>query len=161
MNIVLVTLAEADLIACHALFVDAVHTLGRHHYTAEQCAAWAPPGPMPDAWRTAWAGRLARATGLKAVRDDGVLAGFAWLTGDGEVDMLFVAPWAAGQGVACRLVAELERIARQAGLAELSVYASHGARPVFERAGFVVEADHIAWRDGVALDNWIMKKALP
>lgn len=161
MNISLARLAEADIPACHALFVEAVHVLGRRHYHAEQCAAWAPPGPMPDALRIAWAGRLARATGLKAVGADGVLAGFAWLSGDGEVDMLFVAPWAAGQGVASRLVAELEGIARQAGLAELTAYASHTARPVFERAGFVVEAGHLVRRDGVAIDNWIMKKVLP
>lgn len=161
MNITLVTLAEADLVACHALFVDAVHTLGRRHYTEAQCVAWAPPGPMPESWRAAWARRLGGSTGLKAVADDGALAGFAWLTDDGEFDMLFVAPWAAGQGVASRLIAALEATGCQAGLAELSVYASHGVRPVFERAGFAVESDHIAWRDGVALDNWIMKKALP
>ncbi|SMF24995.1 GNAT family N-acetyltransferase [Pseudogulbenkiania subflava] len=161
MSITLATLAEADLPACHALFVDAVHVLARRHYSEAQCTAWAPPGPMPDTWRAAWARRLACATGFKAVEVDGVLAGFAWLSDDGEVDMLYVAPHAAGQGVASRLIAELERVAQQAGLSELSVYASHTARPVFERAGFVVESDHIAWRDGVALDNWIMKKALP
>ncbi|TCP15754.1 GNAT family acetyltransferase [Crenobacter luteus] len=160
MKILLDTLAEADLADCHALFVDAVHALGRRHYRPEQCAAWAPPGAMPDAWRDGWARRLARAWGVKALADDGRLVGFAWLLFDGEFDMLYVAPWAAGRGVGSRLVGALLYEGRRAGLAALTVYASHGARPLFERAGFVVERDHLAWRDGVALENWIMRASL-
>ncbi|AXK39789.1 GNAT family N-acetyltransferase [Crenobacter cavernae] len=161
MKITLDTLADADIPACHALFVDAVHRLGQRHYRAEQCAAWAPQGEMPDSWRDGWARRLSRAWGVKALSEDGRLAGFAWLLSDGEFDMLFVAPWAAGQGVGTRLVGALVYEANAAGLAELTAYASHGARPVFERAGFTMLRDNLVWRDGVAIENWIMKKALP
>ncbi|MCW3479440.1 GNAT family N-acetyltransferase [Neisseriaceae bacterium JH1-16] len=152
-------LAEADLPACHALFVASVHGLASRFYSAEQCAAWAPAREMDPAWRAGWAERLGRAWSCKAVSDDGQLAGFAWLCHDGEFDMLFVAPEYAGQGLALWMIAALEAEAQAAGLTEFTTWASHGARPVFERAGYRWLRDNRVLRHGVEIDNCLMRKS--
>jgi putative acetyltransferase len=159
MSVRLDTLAEEDLPACHALFVASVHGLAGRFYSAEQCAAWAPLGEMALAQRADWAKRLGRAWACKAVGDDGQLAGFAWLCHDGEFDMLFVAPEYAGQGLAQRMIAALEAEARAAGLTAFTAWASHGARPVFERAGYRGVRDNRVVRHGVEIDNCLMSKA--
>ena len=155
----LLPLTADDVPACMALFVASIGTLGRRHYSAEQCAAWAAPGEEEerlDGWRR----RLDSAWGLKALGEDGAMLGFAWLCHDGEFDMLFTDPAAAGRGVAGALVAALEARAGQAGLVRLHAWASHGSRPVFERAGWRVLRANRVERAGVVLDNWLMEKHL-
>jgi putative acetyltransferase len=158
MNFQLTGLTEDDTPACHALFVASVHGLAGRFYSAEQCAAWAPPGEMSPAWRAGWAERIGRAWGCKALADDGRLAGFAWLCHDGEFDMLFVAPECAGQGLAARMIAALEAEARAAGVETFTARVSHAARPVFERAGYRLLRANRVERNGATIDNWLMRK---
>ncbi|WP_233201270.1 GNAT family N-acetyltransferase [Chromobacterium alticapitis] len=151
-------LSEADWPACHALFRESVLALAGGAYSREQCEAWAPARPWDGELEQGWRERLGGAWACKAVAGDGRLAGFAWLARDGEFDMLFVAPWAGRQGLAGRMVMELEARAAKEGVRALHAWASHASRPVFERAGYrLLRANQIA-RGGVSIDNWLLAK---
>ncbi|MGC0154464.1 GNAT family N-acetyltransferase [Chromobacterium vaccinii] len=152
------TLEEADLPACFGLFRESVLALAGGVYSAEQCQAWAPARPWDAEIDSAWRKRLAGAWACKAVAADGRLAGFAWLRRDGEFDMLFVAPWAGRQGLAGRMIAELEAQAARDGVSALHAWASHAARPVFERAGYVLLRANRVDKGGVAIDNGLLAK---
>ena len=70
---------------------------------------------------------------------DGSPVGFASLAGKDKIDMLYVHPAAAGQGVGSLLVDALEKLAGCRGVAKLSVDASDTARGFFEKRGYVAQ----------------------
>ncbi len=70
---------------------------------------------------------------------DGSPVGFASLAGKDKIDMLYVHPAAAGQGVGAMLADALEKLAGSRGAAALSVDASDSARGFFEKRGYVAQ----------------------
>lgn len=130
------------------VFHAAVHRTAAADYSAEQVSAWAPD----TADLTAWRQRREQAHTF-VVLVDGHVAGFGDVTDAGLVDMLFVHPDYAGQGLARLILEAVIRRAREKGLARLHTHASRTARPVFERLGFVT--------DGLNDPNWIRGHNLP
>src|SRR5215469_2852639 len=118
------------------VFFRSVRQVALSDYTAAQVAAWAPEPPAPEqVHRMACdGGRLT----LVAVDDDDRVVGFINLEPDGHIDHLFVAPEAAGHGIASRLYEAIEEAARKQGISRLFTEASELARRVFQRKGFVV-----------------------
>lgn len=151
----------ADAAALGRLFFDSVHRGTAAAYSQAQRTAWAPAPPEGDAW----AARLGEATTLVA-EQDGAPIGFMSLTtteaevGLGLVDMAFVHPDHAGQGVASALYAALEEAARRAGLSRLETDASEIARPFFAAKGFMHIRAQQPVRRGVRLVNHRMGKTL-
>jgi len=137
------------------VFRRAVRVTAARDYTAEQLAAWAPDDLDPVAWAT----RRAAARTEVAVRD-GAVVGFTDVDAAGYVDMLFVDPGAARQGVARVLLSWAVATAAAAGAVELTTHASLTARPFFEAHGFVVVAEQHPVRRGVALTNYRMRRPL-
>lgn len=74
---------------------------------------------------------------------DGTVVGFADLTDDAELDMLFVHPDFGRRGVARALVTAVLDEARRRGLRRVTTRASHAARPAFQRFGFVVDRENL------------------
>ena len=93
-------------------------------------------------------------------RDGGAVAGFADLQASGYIDMFFVAPAFARQGVARALMAHLHAQAAQRGIARLWAHVSLAAEPFFAAQGFVVQERQEVERAGVVLRNARMAKAL-
>lgn len=145
----------ADLPALIDVFTTSVHVLGAAYYSAEQRQAWAPLAADVAVWRT----RLAELHVHVAERD-GCIAGFIGFSADGHIDLLFVAPSAAGTGVAAALYQQCEAALRGFGAEELSTEASQVARGFFERQGFEVEAMQRVSRAGVELTRYAMRKVL-
>jgi putative acetyltransferase len=144
----------ADLESVVLLFADSVHTLAHGHYGAVQLAAWAPP-PDPSEWRR----RLATLRTLVA-EDGRGLAGFLSYRREGRIELLYVAPRSARQGVATRLYVRAEHALLAAGVPEVVTEASLVARPFFERQGFVVAEAETLVRRGVAFRRFAMQKSL-
>jgi putative acetyltransferase len=117
---------DGDLPGLIDLYRATVHAIGAGHYTPQELTAWASDDLRPEDW----APRLARNTALVA-EDDGTLLGFAELSPEGAVDMLYVHKDHQGRGVATALLAALEARARDRGLARLTTNASRIARPFF------------------------------
>jgi putative acetyltransferase len=149
------TLQPEHLPDCHALLADCVANLPDDCYSLPARLAWA--GIWDEDSRLAWEGRLATAWSV-GIRDGGQLLAFAWLTHTGELDMLYVAPWAQRRGLALQMTHHLEAAAAAAGVTALHAWASHAAKPVLERAGYVVLRPNRVERDGIPLENWLMAK---
>ena len=146
--------ADADVLA--TLFHESVHQAGIQDYTAEQVAAWSPSKPEPERYLRQAQGR----TFLVALRDDGVVIGYGDLEPNGHIDHLYCRPDVVGTGVGSAIYAELEAAASKTGIDVLFVEASEGARRLFERRGFSVDARNDFTRNGVALHNYRMSKSI-
>jgi putative acetyltransferase len=90
----------------------------------------------------------------------GAPVGFAALKGPDHIEMLYVHPAAAGQGVAKLLCDALEKLARARGAKRLTVDASDTARGFFERRGFTGQHRNTVMRGEEWLGNTRMEKRL-
>lgn len=143
---------QTDAAATAQLFQAAIRTTAARHYEPAQIDAWA--GDVLDLGR--WNHR--RSVAWTTVAElDGAVVGFSDLTPDGELDMLFVHPDAGGRGIARQMVTAVVAEGRRRGLRSITTHASRAARPVFERLGFVVDAENSGNRlRGVAVPNFDM-----
>ncbi|MCB1915823.1 MAG: GNAT family N-acetyltransferase [Rhodocyclaceae bacterium] len=134
----------------------AIRQSARSCYSAEQIDAWL--STVPD--EASWARRLADADVIVA-GVDGRLAGFVALRSPGVVDLLFVEPDFARQGVGRALLAAALSRAHDRRWWHLECHASLLARPVFEAAGFRVLARQHVPRGPCRLTNFRMVAELP
>ncbi len=144
-----------DAAALSALYETSVRRLGAADYSDAQIEAWASLTPSAQALDSRMGDGRTR---LVAVTDD--LAGFIDLEADGHIDLLYVAPAAAGLGVARTLLETAEALAPLTGAGRLYAEVSETARPVFERLGFSVVARRDFEVAGVPIHNWAVEKAL-
>ena len=86
--------------------------------------------------------------------------GFAALKGGDHIDMLYVHPGAAGQGVASMLCEALEKLAGGRGAKSLNVDASDNAQPFFAKRGYVAKQRNSITVNGEWLANTTMQKTL-
>ena len=145
----------ADAARCAAIFRASVEELASEDYSAAQCAAWA--ARADDS--AAFAKRLAGALTLIA-QVDGEPVGFASLAGAETIDMVYVDPGVARQGVATALLDALVRLAAARGAKTLTSEVSDTARPLFERQGFQAQRRNLVQLDDEWLANTTMTKRL-
>jgi putative acetyltransferase len=144
----------SDLTATVDIFLRAIREVSSKDYTQAQIDAWAKVEDFA-AWGVR---RSSRPTWIAQV--DERPAGFADLTADGLLDMMFVHPEFQGMGIASRLLQTVETEAGKQGLSRIRTEASRTARPFFERRGFaLVEAQQVKKR-GQRMDNFLMEKLL-
>jgi putative acetyltransferase len=86
--------------------------------------------------------------------------GFAALKGADHIDMLYVHPGAAGQGVATVLIEALEKLAGGRGAGSLTVDASDNAAEFFAKRGYVAKQRNSVTVNGEWLANTTMQKTL-
>ncbi|MEA2841159.1 MAG: putative acetyltransferase [Methylobacteriaceae bacterium] len=120
----------ADLPRLAAIFRASIEELTAEDYNESQQAAWAA---LAD--EVAFGKQLADDLTLVALLG-GEVAGFASLRGQDHIDMLYVDPQAARQGIASTLCDALEKLAGARGATKLSVNASDTARGFFEKRGY-------------------------
>lgn len=144
-----------DLPRLADLYARAVDQLADAHYDAAAREAWAA-----FAREKAFERFVLDAETLVA-RADGITVGFAGLTPRGHIASLYVAPEAAGRGVARTLVEALLARARSAGHAVVTTDASAVSRPIFERLGFDVVAEERVNRNGAIFLRYQMQRPLP
>lgn len=150
-----------DAPALAELTVAAIVMIGPRAYSIEQVLSWAAHHPgAPRFLDGAQAGEMI----LVALAEDNTPAAYAILQSDGQVDMLYCHPDHAGKGLASALLAAMEGEARTAGFSRLTTHASELARPVFERAGYVLRHRRdftIAMGDeDIPIHNYAMEKVL-
>src|SRR6202044_410168 len=124
----------ADARRCAEIFRSSIEELAAEDYSDEQREAWAARADDEQAFGA----NLAQALTLLAVID-GAIGGFASLKGADEIDMLFVDPEFARQGVGRTLVDALTRLAQSRVAKRLTTEASDGAKPLFDRPGFTAQ----------------------
>ncbi len=140
------------------VFERAIRETALSHYTAAQVEAWLGAPRDLDAWGAERARVHTYVAEAEPPESD--VIGFADLDDGGYVDRLFVSPDAARRGVAAALLGRVAEEARLRGIRRLSTHASLVARPVFERAGFVVVGPETVARGGEQLARFRMERAL-
>ena len=147
----------ADIAALWELRTRAVRVSCASHYAPQVIEVWcaaAPPDRLP---------RLLEAGGGLVMEEEGRMLGYAILDLEtGELDAAFVDPAEQGRGIAGRLLAALDAMARERGLHRLFLSASLNALPFYERAGYVaVRRETYPHRSGIGLESVFMEKTLP
>lgn len=128
-----------------ALFRLSIEELAEEDYSDGQREAWAAVADDEKAFAKRLAGQL-----TLVATAAGEPAGFASLAGP-RIDMLYVAPDHARQGVATLLVDALIKLAGARKVEALTVDASDTARDFFQKRGFVAQS-----RNTVPLgDEWL------
>lgn len=121
----------ADTPRLQDLFAQAIEELTQDEYDEEQRLAWIERAADAQAF----AERLAKNVTI-LIEQAGEILGFASLAGNAEIDMLYVHPYAVGQGVASTLVDAMERLAKARGAQALTVEASDTTHEFFSRRGY-------------------------
>jgi putative acetyltransferase len=145
----------ADVPMLAAIFVAAIEELTGDDYSEAQQEAWAAVAEDEAAFGNKLAGQL---TLIATIQNAPV--GFASLKGADHIDMLFVHPSVAGQGVASMLVDALEKLAGARGAKNLTVDASDTAEPFFKKRGYVAMQRNTVTINGEWLANTTMQKTL-
>ena len=145
----------ADAAVLAALFRAAIAELTGEDYDTEQQEAWAAKADDAEAF----AARLAASLTLVALRGKEV-AGFVSLKDNAHIDMLYVAPDAAGTGVAKALCDAAETLAKARGSHKLTVDASDTALGFFQKRGYEPQRRNMVPLADTWLANTAMEKKL-
>jgi putative acetyltransferase len=145
----------ADTPMLAAIFVAAIEELTTDDYSEAQQEAWAAAAEDEDAFGKKLAGEL---TLIATMQNSPV--GFASLKGNDHIDMLYVHPSVAGQGVGAILCDALEKLAGARGTKTLSVDASDNALDFFKKRGYVAQQRNSVTVHGEWLANTTMRKTL-
>lgn len=145
--------ADAPLLA--EIFRASIAELAADDYSEAQREAWAAAADDEADFAARLAGQLTLVATL-----DGSPVGFASLQGADHLDMLYVHPAVAGQGVGALLCEGLEKLAAKRGAARLVTEASDTARDFFARRGYVAQRRNTIERGGEWFGNTTMEKRL-
>jgi len=148
-------LLPADVLLLAEIFRVSIEELTADDYSEAQRAAWAETADDVEEFGA----RLSGALTLVATFG-GAAVGFASLTDNSRIDMLYLHPAAAGQGAGAMLCDALEKLAAARGSKELEVEASDSARGFFEKRGFVAKTRNTVSLAGEWLANTTMVKPL-
>jgi putative acetyltransferase len=143
----------ADTPVLAAIFVASIEQLTSDDYSEAQQQAWASTADDEEQFGK----RLASGLTLIATLQNSPV-GFASLKGADHIDMLYVHPGAAGQGVASMLCDALEKLAGGRGAKSLTVEASDNATEFFTKRGYVATQRNTVTVNGEWLANTTMQK---
>ncbi len=145
----------ADTMALRDLFAASIEELTQEDYDDDQRAAWA--STAEDA--QAFADKLGSMLTL-VVHDGEEHLGFAGLKDNNRIEMVYVHPFYAGEGVGTALCDALERLAAARGTTEITTEASETAVMFFEGRGYIAQMRNSVPVGGEWLSNTTMKKQL-
>jgi putative acetyltransferase len=137
------------------IFRASIEELAADDYSDAQRAAWASVADDGDAFAARLKQRLTLIGTL-----DGASVGFATLDRSNIVDMLYVHPVAAGQGVGSMLLDAIERLAASRGAGKISADVSDSAQAFFKKHSYVARQRNSIPVAGEWLANTTMDKAL-
>src|SRR3981081_1291117 len=138
-----------------AIFAASIEELTGEDYSEAQQQAWATAADDEEEFGK----RLASELTLIAMLQNSPV-GFASLRGADHIDMLYVHPGAAGQGVGSMLSEALEKLAGGRGAKSLTVDASDNAQEFFSKRGYVAKQRNTVTVNGEWLANTTMQKTL-
>src|SRR5689334_18027989 len=136
--------ADAPLLV--EIFRASIAELTADDYSEAQQEAWASAADDEEAF----AERLGKGLTLVGTLD-GSPIGFIALEGKEQIDMIYVHPAAAGQGVGTMLYEAVEKLAAARGASRLTVEASDSASDFFQSRGFVAQQRNTVLRG----DEWL------
>lgn len=157
-----------DAPAVAELFVASIAELAAEDYDEAQRAAWASAADDLAAFDAALGSMLTilaeaggELIGFAALKDNAKVQENAKTKENRIIEMLYVAPEHARQGIGKALLDVMELLARQRGAETLTVDAAESAREFFGKFGYEMQARNTVIRADEWLVNTTMKKTLP
>ena len=138
-----------------AILSTAVFELMEDDYDSDQLEVWAAPADDEDAF----AKRLGSALTLVAERD-GEPVGFIALTENRVIELLYVRPDVAGEGVGTLLCDAIERLAAARGAKSLTVDASDTSLNFFKNRRYIARRRNTVPHGAVWLGTTTVEKNL-
>ena len=154
-NVGLRPFLPADVSILAAIFAASVEGLTEDDYSESQREAWAAIADDEDRLGKRLGSQLTLVATLQ-----GSPVGFVSLKGNEHLDMLYVHPGAARQGVATALCDAIEKLAGARGAAHITVDSSDTAEPFFAARGYIGERRNSVSVGDEWLANTTMKKPL-
>lgn len=151
----IVPLEEAHIPRLLDLFEQSVRRLGPAHYSPEQVEQWARGAHHPGL-----ASQLREHHGW-VIEQDAVPLGFATLSDDGHLSLLYVSADHPRQGLGTLLLERVLAAASQMGLGSLTTEASAFSLALFLRHGFLLTGLETVERGGVQFIRHRLQCRLP
>lgn len=148
-------LSEKDIPEMMVLFRTTVLHVNSRDYTSEEVEDWASCGS-----ERRFRQLLPKHCFVGALDKLGHLVGFSSMNRDGYLHSLFVHEAWQGKGVATFLLSEVERIAREYEVDEISSEVSLTAQPFFEKRGYEVVKEQKEKANKLWLTNFVMRKKI-
>jgi len=145
----------ADALLLAEIFRASIEELTQEDYSEAQRGVWAAAADD----EAAFGARLGQGLTLVATLG-GSVVGFVSLNGTDHLDLLYVHPAVAGQGIGATLCDAVERLAAARGTPRLVADVSDTARGFFERRGFVAQRRNTLSCGDEWLANTTMEKPL-
>ena len=152
----LLPLEEKDIPEMQELFRSTVLNVNIRHYTQEEVEDWASCGDSVEHLKEL----LSHNHFIGAFDEAGRMVGFSSMNKDGYLHSMFVHKDWQGKGVATQLLSEVERIAKQLEVAEITSEVSLTARPFFEKKGYEIVKIQKYRANKLELTNFVMRKLL-
>lgn len=149
-------LEEKDIHDMQNLFSSTVLNVNIKDYTKEEVEDWASCGDDIEHWKEL----LSSYQYVGAFNEQDCLIGFSSMNKNGYLHSMFVHKDWQGKGVATQLLFEVEKIAKQHKVKEITSEVSKTARLFFEHKGYVVECEQKQQANRLKLTNYKMKKVL-
>lgn len=156
MNYKIRPLEEKDIHDMQSLFHSTVLNVNIKDYTKEEVEDWASCGNDMEHWKEIIFNN--QFIGVFDKQDN--LIGYSSMNKNGYMHSMFVHKDWQGKGIATLLLSEVEKIARQYKVKEITSEVSKTARPFFEHKGYVVECEQKQQANRLKLTNYKMKKVL-
>ncbi len=137
------------------IFAASIEALAVDDYSESQVDAWAAAADDEDEFAQRIAGLLTLVATM-----EGSPVGFASLATPDHIDLLYVHPGVAGQGVGTMLLDALEKLAAARGATKLTVEASDNALEFFRARGFKAMRRNSVPLGGEWFANTTMEKPL-
>jgi len=135
------------------IFRASIEELTADDYSEGARQAWASAADDEEAF----AKRLSEQLTLIATMN-GSAVGFASLANNETIDLIYIHPAMAGQGVGTMLVDALEKLAAARGAKRLTADVSDTAQDFFKKRGFTAQQRNTVLRGGEWLANTTMEK---
>lgn len=126
------------------------------HYTKEEVEDWASCGDDPARWKES----LSHNQYIGAFDENDCLVGFSSMNKEGYLHSMFVHKDWQGKGVATQLLFEIETLAQQFNVTDITSEVSLTTRPFFEKKGYKVIKSRKAKANKLKLTNFVMHKSL-
>ena len=137
------------------LFRETILTVNLGDYSEKQVEVWANSITNAEVWKK----RLEESFTYVAVIDKQIV-GFGNLNKKSEVNLIYIHKDYQRQGIASKLLAQIEKNAKSMFLTEMFTEASITAKPFFELQGYKVLKKQTKNLKGTDFVNFIMKKNL-
>ena len=117
---------------------------------------WASCGDSVEHWKEL----LAKNDYIGIFDGQGNIIGFSSMNSEGHLHSMFVHKDWQHQGMASRMLAEVENMAREYGVPKINVEVSITAHPFFEKHGYTTMKEQKAKANRLYLTNYVMEKIL-